>query len=453
MDSVRRKIFEARIRLAARDFAASVGVLFVGAVVLVFVVRFFQYLGKASSISLIGLSACILAAIVIMAAIWSFWRWRNAEAVACLVDRAAKTKDRLASALSFTGSSDIERSASREIDAFAANLDLAGIFRIRFPRIVTWALLPIALFVAIEFVSIPRASTRAPDTLAAESLLKSARDAAKEKSDSEIQKAAADLENARESLKDSANPMQDALAALADARARMAASMDQGLQPAEAEAIADGIETANAKLAEDLRAGRYADAAKEMALVDPAALEKALSDAARHLQNNRIQSLAQSSQSQSGLAKLLQSSPSRDAKSQRQKFLASLGDLGDSGKEAGDGSASKSPSQSSSKDEGASGSAGSEKDLGEGGKIKGTAAADKTEATKHDQLEGQIGEGPSEAKLIRFTGNQDARTTREFRQAFPGVQAAAIDAVDRENVPPGSRLMVRRYFESIRPAE
>jgi hypothetical protein len=247
--------------------------------------------------------------------------------------------------------------------------------------------------------------------------------------------------------------MQDALAALADARARMAASMDLGLQPAEAEAVADGIETANSKLAEDLRAGRYDDAAKEMASVDPAALEKALSDAARHLQNNRMQSLAKSSQAQAGFAKLLQSSSSRDAKSQRQKFLASLGDLGDPGKEPGDGSAPRSQSQSSSKDDGASGSAGSEKDLGEGGKIEGTAAADKADTSKQDQLEGEIGEGPSEAKLIRFTGNQDAQTTREFRQAFPGVLAAAIDAVDREDVPPGSRLMVRRYFESIRPAE
>jgi hypothetical protein len=30
---------------------------------------------------------------------------------------------------------------------------------------------------------------------------------------------------------------------------------------------------------------------------------------------------------------------------------------------------------------------------------------------------------------------------------------AAQDAVEQENIPLGSRLYIRRYFESIRPAE
>lgn len=68
------------------------------------------------------------------------------------------------------------------------------------------------------------------------------------------------------------------------------------------------------------------------------------------------------------------------------------------------------------------------------------------------RLAGVQGEGDA---LQQFLGaaSDGSRTTRAYREGFERLVPAAQNAVEQENIPLGSRGMVRRYFENIRPKE
>ena len=70
-----------------------------------------------------------------------------------------------------------------------------------------------------------------------------------------------------------------------------------------------------------------------------------------------------------------------------------------------------------------------------------------------DFLQGEIGDGASLVQLFRAAGGDDPQARRAYRSAYQVAAPAALDAVNQENIPAGSRLLVRRYFESIRPKE
>ena len=70
-----------------------------------------------------------------------------------------------------------------------------------------------------------------------------------------------------------------------------------------------------------------------------------------------------------------------------------------------------------------------------------------------DFVEGEIGEGASLVQLFRAAGNDDPQARRAYRSAYQVAAPAALDAVSQEKIPAGSRLLVRRYFEAIRPKE
>jgi hypothetical protein len=46
-----------------------------------------------------------------------------------------------------------------------------------------------------------------------------------------------------------------------------------------------------------------------------------------------------------------------------------------------------------------------------------------------------------------------SKSARKFKELYEAMAPAAEDAVQQENIPLGSRFLVRRYFESIRPKE
>ncbi len=68
------------------------------------------------------------------------------------------------------------------------------------------------------------------------------------------------------------------------------------------------------------------------------------------------------------------------------------------------------------------------------------------------QLSGTLGEGESLSEMILSTGD-GSRSTQRYREIYNAMAPAAESAVLQEDIPLGSRLYIRRYFESIRPKE
>ncbi|HEU4679888.1 MAG TPA: hypothetical protein VFS35_10235, partial [Terrimicrobiaceae bacterium] len=111
------------------------------------------------------------------------------------------------------------------------------------------------------------------------------------------------------------------------------------------------------------------------------------------------------------------------------------------------------PSASSADDSQATGAPGSELDLGRGKDLDQEAELLAHPEGSEDFLEGKHSEGSSLVQLFRASGGDDPKARRAYRSAYQVAAPAALDAVNQENIPAGSRLLVRRYFDSIRPKE
>ena len=99
------------------------------------------------------------------------------------------------------------------------------------------------------------------------------------------------------------------------------------------------------------------------------------------------------------------------------------------------------------------GAPGSEMDLGRGAELGEEAEPVVAQEGSEDFLEGELGDGASLVQLFRAAGGDDPQARRAYRSAYQVAAPAALDAVNQEKIPAGSRLLVRRYFESIRPKE
>ena len=96
---------------------------------------------------------------------------------------------------------------------------------------------------------------------------------------------------------------------------------------------------------------------------------------------------------------------------------------------------------------------GSENDRGSGENLSKETEPDDQPPADEDFVAGEIGEGSSLVELFRAAGNDDPKARRAYQNAYRTAVPSALDAVSREQIPPGSRLLVRRYFEAIRPKE
>ena len=99
------------------------------------------------------------------------------------------------------------------------------------------------------------------------------------------------------------------------------------------------------------------------------------------------------------------------------------------------------------------GAPGSELDFGRGADLGEEAEPLVAQEGSEDFLQGEIGEGASLVQLFRAAGGDDPQAQRAYRSAYQVAAPAALDAVNQEKIPAGSRLLVRRYFESIRPKD
>ncbi len=74
-------------------------------------------------------------------------------------------------------------------------------------------------------------------------------------------------------------------------------------------------------------------------------------------------------------------------------------------------------------------------------------------ATVREQLGGKLGEGESLSALIPSAANGDAKSARRYKELTDAAAATAEDAVLQESIPLGSRFLIKRYFEAIRPKQ
>ena len=79
-----------------------------------------------------------------------------------------------------------------------------------------------------------------------------------------------------------------------------------------------------------------------------------------------------------------------------------------------------------------------------------TAAA---ESSKDSQAKGRLGTGESLSAMVPSAPAADEKTKRRYRELYQAASADAEAAVLQESIPLGSRFLIKRYFESIRPRE
>jgi hypothetical protein len=67
-------------------------------------------------------------------------------------------------------------------------------------------------------------------------------------------------------------------------------------------------------------------------------------------------------------------------------------------------------------------------------------------------VKGRLGEGETLSMLLPSAGDQ-SRAGRRYQDLYEAAAAAAQDSIEQEDIPLGSRFLIKRYFEGIRPRE
>jgi len=99
----------------------------------------------------------------------------------------------------------------------------------------------------------------------------------------------------------------------------------------------------------------------------------------------------------------------------------------------------------------ASGRPGSERDFG----TTDTPFGGKNDAQEKGgelAVRGQLNEGESLSMMLPSAGDT-SKSARRYKELYESIAGAAENSVEQENIPLGSRFLIKRYFESIRPRE
>jgi hypothetical protein len=413
--------------------------------------------------------------------------------------------------------SGLEAAALRECGEFIGRSDFRRLLSLRIPRESAWLLAPavaLALLAlhsgaALQHQAELRAQAQEEIAGTVEQLEELARETEKKSDETQSE----ELKRIAEQLKQSAQDLQanatDAEQA-AKAALRELSALEQMIKEAQdaagsatpeelqelAKALAENAATKDAAAA--LEAGRTEEAAEkleEAAAQDPEATQKALQEALQRLAEKRelseqIRQLAQQSKQAGGassealqkLAELLRKMPpqqgqqsqassnSSPSKQSLQDLLAALQNMkfGEppqgppKGSSPGDGE-QMSPTlvQSFSQGEGEpmpgdadvpSGLPGGERDTGTTASAFTDDAGERAEEGAGQQLAGRLGEGETLQQFLPSAGDT-SKSQRRYKEIYEAMAPAAEAAVVQENIPLGSRFMIKRYFEAIRPAE
>ena len=407
--------------------------------------------------------------------------------------------------------------AMEECRTFLAKQNLARLIPIRLPRAVRYLLIPMITLALLHWESRIAADGREREKDAAQKqvsptvnlldqLAKEIEKTLDPSKDEELKKLAEQLKKSAEQLRAQENGADEA----AKAALRELSQLEQILQqmqkapanasPEDMKKLAEELakNDATKPAAEAMKSGDLAQAAKELeeATKQPTKeeAEKALREALDRLGKQRelseaMQQLAKQLQQQSsggkpgeGLQKLAQmlkqmgqqkgssGKPGQQPTTEQLKqLIAALenmkyGEPQDSGGEPqapGDGqgkltiqSFSKPHPDGSSPDgsQMPSGQPGSERDTGTTetpfGKTATEAAKNGTDAA----LKGRLNEGESLSQLLPTAGDT-SKSARRYQELYEAMAPSAEEAVVQENIPLGSRFLIKRYFESIRPKE
>ena len=109
-------------------------------------------------------------------------------------------------------------------------------------------------------------------------------------------------------------------------------------------------------------------------------------------------------------------------------------------KNRGDGSGGEKPS----------GMPGGEHDQGVNEHLFADKPSDFTSQGDAKRLQGALGDGATLQELVGANSGP-AKASRQYRDLYEAIAPAEQSSVEQENIPLGSRTLVRRYFESIRP--
>lgn len=409
---------------------------------------------------------------LLVAGLWAAFRWRSLPDVAREVDRRVGTKDRFSTFLSLDQASPSEFGSlsAREIGSYVSTLRLDVSMRPSVPvRSFLWTLLPILVLAALISLGESRRAASSSDRLKASRTLEKAREAvARQPVPDPV--ALKEIENAMEQVKTGSDPWKEAMSALADLENHLSAesSSQAGLSSEESAALAAAVAKDNPGLAQQLREGRQADAAQALSQMDADAVKKAMEDAAKHLESNRLRDLARQSapEAQRSLAKIMRSSsdPSQGNGDGKRQLASAIQDAkndsmgeqsspGDTGKgQVPDSPNGKNPSKGNADNQPPGGAAGSDKDSGRGEDIAGHRDPTPADGSQDQTLASIEASGASVVDTYRDAGN-DSSKAKKYRDMYHAASAAALDSINHEEIPAGSRLLVKRYFESIRPPE
>ena len=99
-----------------------------------------------------------------------------------------------------------------------------------------------------------------------------------------------------------------------------------------------------------------------------------------------------------------------------------------------------------------SGLPGSEHDTGTTETPFGKKPGDPAGKGNDAALKGRLNEGESLSQLLPTVGDT-SKSARRYKELYEALAPFAEEAVVQENIPLGSRFLIKRYFESIRPKE
>ncbi len=462
--TVVRRLREARRYLVLQQFLDyAVWCLFASLMILA--------VSAAASTRILRSELCWLAAVgcpMALAGLGALRRWRSLEHVARELDVRAKAKDRFVTALALptkqTGT--VVDAARREMTGFAARLRVRAYLRPKVPANIGWLLVPLFALVLVNGFYIWHSNELAPELASAQKLVEEARAAAEleAKKEEEFKAIVEQLEKTQRKLTDSREPLREALRALGELERKL--SGQSGLDSAEITAIAEAFASDHPELGSQLRAGKSTEAARAVAELNPAEIAKALEQAARHLETARLREFVEQAPATAKvqLVMMLSSSGRNGKEGGRHRFLAALRDLKNgtggadqNGEQGAAGiemrSGREKLSASSADNAPPAGQPGSENDRGSGENLSKETEPDDQPPADEDFVAGEFGEGSSLVELFRAAGNDDPKARRAYQNAYRTAVPSALDAVSREQIPPGSRLLVRRYFEAIRPKE
>ena len=407
--------------------------------------------------------------------------------------------------------------AAQECRAFLAKKNFARLVPIRLPHAARYLLIPVVTLALLHWESriAGDARRRAAEAAQAEAgptaqrleqlakEIERSPDAAK---DEELKKLAEQLRKSAEQLRAQDNGADEA----AKAALRELSNLEQMLaqmqkppaiaSPEEMKRLAEDLakNDATKAAAEAMKAGNLAEAAKELedAAKQPTKdeAEKTLREALERLAQQRelseaMQQLAKQLQQGEGgassealqkLAQMLREmGRQKDSSGQAGKqptaqmlknLMAALENMkfGDgeqpdgNPKSSGDGNgqltiqsfAKPNPGDSPNPDASQipSGQPGSERDTGTTETPFGQKAGDTADKGKDAALKGRLAEGESLTQLLPTAGDK-SKSARRYKELFDAMAPAAEEAVMQENIPLGSRFLIKRYFESIRPQQ